>query len=74
MCTEKLSPLLESIPSDFDLANIALAVQIKRAGWRECVVPIVFRARAGGEPSVPLVRFARKAVELMAGVRHLGQT
>jgi glycosyltransferase involved in cell wall biosynthesis len=73
MRTEKLSPLVESIPSNFDLANIALAVQIKRAGWRECAIPIVFRARTGGEPSVPLARFAHKAVELTAELRHLGK-
>jgi glycosyltransferase involved in cell wall biosynthesis len=73
MRTEKLSPLVESIPSSFDLANIALAVQIKRAGWRECAIPIVFRARTGGEPSVPLLRFARKAIELTTELWHLGQ-
>lgn len=73
MRTQKLACLVESIPPNFDLANIALAVQIKRAGWRECVVPIVFRARTGGDPSVPLVRFAHKAVELTAELRHLGR-
>ena len=73
MRTEKLPSLVESIPPNFDLANIALAVQIKRAGWRECAIPIVFRARTGGEPSVPLLRFAGKAMELTAELRHLGQ-
>ncbi len=66
MSTAKLLPLVESIPRGFDLANIALAVQIKRAGWREASAPIVFRPRAGGEPSVPLARFAGKALELLA--------
>jgi dolichol-phosphate mannosyltransferase len=64
MSTTKLLPLVNTVPSQFDLANIALAVQIKRAGRRETSVPIVFRPRAGGEPSVPLMRFAGKAVEL----------
>lgn len=73
MRTEKLLPLVASIPPSFDLANIALAVQIKRAGWRECAVPIVFRARIGGEPSVPLFRFARKANELITELRGLGR-
>jgi dolichol-phosphate mannosyltransferase len=71
MRTEKLLPLVESIPSNFDLANIALAVQIKRAGWRECAVPIVFLARTGGEPSVPISRFAVKAVELYRQLKSL---
>lgn len=73
MRTENLLPLLDSIPFGFDLANIALAVQLRRAGWREAVVPIVFRCRAGGEPSVPLKRFARKAVELFFQLRSLPQ-
>ena len=66
MFTAKLLPLVDSIPANFDLANIALAVQIRRAGWRETSVPIVFRAHTGGEPSVPLARFAGKALELFA--------
>ncbi len=71
MRTLNLRPLVDSIPSDFDLANIALAVQIKRACWREAVVPIVFRPRSGGEPSVPLSRFAAKACQLAAQLRRL---
>jgi len=71
MSTANLLPLVDSIPTDFDLANIALAVQIQRAGWRETSVPIVFRPRAGGEPSVPLSRFARKAFELIFQLRRL---
>jgi len=71
MSTASLQPLLETIPADFDLANIALAVQVKRAGWREASVPIVFRPRAGGEPSVPLSRFASKAIELFGQLRRL---
>ena len=71
MRTEHLRPLIDSIPSDFDLANIALAVQIQRAAWREASVSIVFRSRAGGEPSVPVSRFARKAVELFRRLRAL---
>jgi dolichol-phosphate mannosyltransferase len=71
MSTAKLLPLVETIPPEFDLANIALAVQIKRAGWSETSVPIVFRPRAGGEPSVRLSRFARKAVELFSRLLRL---
>ena len=71
MRTENLRALIDSIPSDFDLSNIALAVQIRRAGWRETSVPIVFRPRAGGEPSVPVSRFARKAFELFRRLRAL---
>jgi len=64
MRTQALEPILETVPRSFDLANIALAVQLKRAGSREETIPIVFRERAGGEASVPLTRFASKAIEL----------
>lgn len=74
MRTENLRPILDSIPLDFDLANIALAVQLKRAGWTESSVPIVFRCRTAGEPSVPLSRFARKAGELFSQLRRLPAT
>lgn len=71
MQTKNLRSFLDSIPHDFDLANIALAVQLKRAKWREASVPIVFRPRSGGEPSVPLSRFAAKACQLAAQLRRL---
>jgi glycosyltransferase involved in cell wall biosynthesis len=70
MRAEKLPPILDSIPGNFDLANIALAVQLQRSRWRERAVPIVFRERFGGEPSVPLARFALKGLELF---RQLGR-
>jgi len=71
MRTKNLRQLVESIPPDFDLANIALAVQIKRAGWQEASMAIVFSPRSGGEPSVPLSRFAGKALELFAQLTRL---
>lgn len=64
MRTDELRDQLNVIPETFDLANIALAVQLKRARWRHGSVPIHFRARSGGEPKVPFGRFAAKALEL----------
>jgi len=71
MRTQGLDEITKKIPRTFDLANIALAVLLKRAGWRQGNVPIRFRERFGGEPKVPLSRFARKAVELAAALRRL---
>ena len=71
MRTQNLRALVDCIPPNFDLANLALAVQINRAGWRESSVPIIFRSRSGGEPSVPLSRFASKAIELLTQLRRL---
>lgn len=71
MRTGNLRPLVDSIPNNFDLANIAIAVQLKRAMWRETSLPIVFRPRTGGEPSVPLSRFSSKALEVFTRLRRL---
>jgi dolichol-phosphate mannosyltransferase len=71
MRTEKLSPILQRIPRSFVLANVALAVLLRQAGWRHGVVPIGFRKRLGGEPSVPLRRFGAKAWELILQLRDL---
>jgi dolichol-phosphate mannosyltransferase len=72
MRTEKLRPVLDRIPISFGLANIALAVLLRKdPAWRHAYVPIVFRERYGGEPSVPLGRFGEKATELNKQLRAL---
>jgi dolichol-phosphate mannosyltransferase len=72
MRTTACAPAIASIPASFDLANIALSIQLARQpGLREATVPIRFRERLGGEPSVPLHRFAGKAVELFRQLRAL---
>jgi len=72
MRTKALGPFLKAIPADFVLANVALAVLLRKAGaWRHGSVPIHFRARHGGEPSVRLARFGEKAFELVRQLRSL---
>jgi dolichol-phosphate mannosyltransferase len=72
MRTAACAPAVHSIPANFDLANIALSIQLARQpGLREATVPIRFRERLGGEPSVPLHRFAGKARELFRQLRAL---
>ena len=72
MRTTACAPAIASIPPTFDLANIALSIQLARQpGLREATVPIRFRERLGGEPSVPLHRFAAKAVELFRQLKEL---
>lgn len=70
MSTRRLREVLACIPDEFFLANVALAVLLRRARWKEAVVPIRFRERYGGEPSVTLGKFGGKAWEL---VGQLGQ-
>jgi dolichol-phosphate mannosyltransferase len=60
-----LGEALERIPPDFLLANIALAVLLKKdKRIRHGSVPIHFRERYGGEPSVRMSKFGGKAAEL----------
>jgi dolichol-phosphate mannosyltransferase len=66
-----LEPELSMIGPEFDLANIALAVLLRRKMVRETFVPIRFRARFGGEPKVRLTRFAAKAWKLHGQLRRL---
>ena len=65
MRTRLLGPALARVPSTFRLGNIALAVLLRRdPAVHHGSVPIHFRARDGGEPSVRLAGFAPKALEL----------
>ena len=72
MDTSHLKQILERIPRDFFLANVALAVLLRReASWRHGSVSIRFRERYGGEPSVQLGKFGEKARELAAQLHQL---
>ena len=50
------------IPGDFNLANIAMALLLEPEGFEE--VPIHFRDRIGGHPTVRIWGFAPKALRL----------
>lgn len=72
MRTEILKDVVEKIPADFFLANVALAVLLRRKpGVREKSVPIRFRERYGGEPKVKMAKFGQKALELVRQLRAL---
>jgi len=58
------------IPPDFNLANIAMALLLEPAGFEE--VPIHFRDRIGGHPTVRLWGFVPKAVRLHRDLFRLG--
>jgi dolichol-phosphate mannosyltransferase len=63
---------LERIPTDFFLANVGLAVLLRKdRNIREGRVNIRFRERYGGEPSVALGKFGEKAGELVRQLRAL---
>lgn len=57
--------VMARVPEEISLANVALAVMLRREGGiRHGAIPIDFPPRFGGEPSVPMRRFLAKAVEL----------
>ena len=58
------------IPADFNLANIAMALLLEPEGFLE--VPIHFRDRMGGHPTVRLWGFVPKALRLHRDVYRLG--
>jgi dolichol-phosphate mannosyltransferase len=68
---EILTAEVEKIPRTFFLANIALAVLLKKSAVSHGYVPIGFRERYGGEPSVRLGKFTDKAVELVKQLADL---
>ena len=72
MRTQIIEGQLAKIPKQFFLANVALAVLLKRnPAIRHGRVPIIFRERYGGEPTVRLGKFGGKAFELIAQLREL---
>jgi dolichol-phosphate mannosyltransferase len=72
MRCEVLRPVLPRVPREFFLANVALAVLLRReAGVREGSVPVHFRERYGGEPVVALSNFGGRAFELIRQIRSL---
>jgi dolichol-phosphate mannosyltransferase len=72
MRTEILPAALATIPADFFLGNVALAVLLKRAGkFRHGCVPIRFRNRYGGQSKVRLPQFGFRARQLVKQLREL---
>lgn len=73
MRTHGLEEILDRVPADFHLANVALAVLLRRARpiWRHGAAPIRFRERSGGEPGVPIHAFGSRALQLVTQLRTL---
>jgi hypothetical protein len=72
MRTARLQKVVDRIPPEFFLANIALAVLLRRDhSWRHGSVRIGFRERFGGEPSVPFRKFGVRASELHRQLRWI---
>jgi glycosyltransferase involved in cell wall biosynthesis len=72
MHTRILPPFLTRVPSDFNLANVALAVLLRKTpGIRHGYVKIRFRQRYGGVPSVSFTKFLNRGFQLIRQIRTL---
>jgi len=64
---------IRRIPADLFLANIGLAVVLRKSSSiRHSALPIGFPPRYGGEASVPFLKFASKAFELFRQLKKAG--
>jgi glycosyltransferase involved in cell wall biosynthesis len=71
MRTEAIAPLVKKIPEKCFFTNVGLTVLALRAGLRFKLIPIVFRARAGGETTVSYRKMGRHALNLYRNLREL---
>lgn len=72
MRTSRIASAVERVPARFSLANIGLAILLRNdETCRHGYVPIHFRERYGGEPSVKLSLFGQKAIELYRDIRRM---
>jgi dolichol-phosphate mannosyltransferase len=72
MRTEAIQGIIRQIPNDFHLANVALSVLLRKdKSVTHAFIPIGFRERYGGEPSVKMQLFGRKAVELYRDIQTM---
>lgn len=72
MRTTTCAAAIARINEKFFLANVALAVLLRHQPQvRQGTVAIHFRERYGGEPSVPMSKFARRAHEMIHQLKEL---
>ena len=72
MRTAILPDKLKKIPADFFLVNVGLAVLLRKDRQiSQASIPIRFRERYGGEPSVRLSQFWGKARELVRQLKRV---
>ena len=71
MRTAALAPLIEKIPAACFFTNVGLSVLAVRARLRIATIPIIFRARLGGETTVPYRKMGKHALNLYRNLKEL---
>lgn len=65
MKTEDLRSILQDVPDDYNLTNVAIAVIYTKRGMKVKYVPITFQARRGGENSInirKIIKIGKQAI------------
>ncbi|HPH64005.1 MAG TPA: glycosyltransferase family 2 protein [Paludibacteraceae bacterium] len=72
MKIDRLSIILEKIPSDFFLANVAICAVAKKSGERCVWYPITFKPRQGGVNSINLKRIIGIGFKALNDFKYIG--
>jgi len=69
--TKAFAPLLHKIPSDCFFTNVGLTVLAAKAKLRGITIPIVFRARHGGETTISYRKMGRHSLTLCRNLHEI---
>lgn len=72
--TKKLKPILDIIPDDFFLSNVALSAIAKKKGINCRWIPITFRPRQGGVNSINLKRIFKIGIKALGDFYRINQS
>lgn len=73
MAVRRLARVMDRVPDDFFLANVAVAALALRSGERCRWVPVTFRPRQGGTNSINLRRICRIGRQAVVELRRIGR-
>lgn len=70
---EKLKPILDIIPTDYNLANVAVSAIAVRWNYNIAWYPITFRTRQGGVNSINMKRIFKIGVKALSDFRMINK-
>lgn len=70
---EKLKPILDIIPSDYNLANVAVSAIAVRWKYNISWYPITFRPRQGGVNSINMKRIFKIGVKALSDFKQINK-
>lgn len=73
MRASALKPIMEAIPQDFFLANVAISATAVKRGLRCRWIPITFRPRQGGVNSINIKRIFKIGYKAVGDLRNINK-